>query len=107
MNERMFFDAIRWYIGLIRFKDIHRGERCFIIGTGPSLNQTNLSLLKDEITFGVNTLYRGNFLDYTYYCVSDRHVWEKHYQWILKVPSTLFLGSYAGVQYRQQRNLHR
>jgi hypothetical protein len=35
----------------------HRGERCFILGNGPSLRQTDLSLLQDEITFGMNRIY--------------------------------------------------
>jgi len=39
------------------FKDIHTGERCFIIGNGPSLKNTNLSLLRDEFTFGMNRIY--------------------------------------------------
>jgi hypothetical protein len=34
------------------YKDIHRGKRCFIIGNGPSLNQLDLTLLKNEYTFG-------------------------------------------------------
>ena len=38
-------------------KDIHRGERCFIIGNGPSLRNTDLSKLKDECTFGMNRIY--------------------------------------------------
>lgn len=42
---------------LSAFKDKHRGERCFIIGNGPSLNKMDLSYLKDEITFGVNKIY--------------------------------------------------
>lgn len=39
------------------FKNKHTGERCFIIGNGPSLNSMDLSYLKDEITFGVNKIY--------------------------------------------------
>lgn len=38
-------------------KDKHQGERCFIIGNGPSLRNTDLSLLKDEVTFGMNRIY--------------------------------------------------
>jgi hypothetical protein len=38
-------------------KDKHRGERCFIIGNGPSLKNTDLSFLKDEATFGLNRIY--------------------------------------------------
>jgi hypothetical protein len=39
------------------FKDLHVGERCFIIGNGPSLKQTDLVLLQDEFTFGMNRIY--------------------------------------------------
>lgn len=42
---------------LAKFKDIHRGERCFIIGNGPSLNQTDLTRLRGEFTFGLNRIY--------------------------------------------------
>jgi hypothetical protein len=38
-------------------KDKHHGERCFIIGNGPSLKQTDLSLLNHEYTFGMNRIY--------------------------------------------------
>jgi hypothetical protein len=42
---------------LAAYKDIHRGQRCFIIGNGPSLNQTDLSRLRGEYTFGMNRIY--------------------------------------------------
>ena len=35
-------------------KDKHKGERCFILGTGPSLKSKYLEKLRDEITIGVN-----------------------------------------------------
>lgn len=35
----------------------HKGERCVIIGNGPSLNKTNLELLRPETTFGLNRIY--------------------------------------------------
>lgn len=38
-------------------KDKHRGNRCFIIGSGPSLKIEDLDRLKDEITFGCNKIY--------------------------------------------------
>lgn len=38
-------------------KDVHRGKRAFIIGNGPSLRQTDLSLLRNEFTFGLNRIY--------------------------------------------------
>ena len=42
---------------LDELKDRHRGQRCFIIGNGPSLKQTDLTKLKKEFTFGVNRIY--------------------------------------------------
>jgi Protein of unknown function DUF115 len=39
------------------WKDKYKGQRAFIIGNGPSLNQTDLSRLKDEFTFGLNRIY--------------------------------------------------
>ena len=39
------------------FKDVHAGQRCFIIGNGPSLKQTNLSHLRNEYSFGMNRIY--------------------------------------------------
>lgn len=42
---------------LSRLRDGHRGERCFILGNGPSLNKTDLSKLRGEVTFGSNRVY--------------------------------------------------
>ena len=33
-------------------KNSHKGERCFIVGNGPSLKNTDLSLLKNDFTIG-------------------------------------------------------
>jgi len=41
----------------LKLKDKHKGGRCFIIGNGPSLNDMDLSLLKNEITIGMNRIY--------------------------------------------------
>ncbi|MEI7987769.1 MAG: 6-hydroxymethylpterin diphosphokinase MptE-like protein [Chloroflexota bacterium] len=42
---------------LEEFNNIHRGKRCFIIGNGPSIKNTDLSLLRNEFTFGLNRVY--------------------------------------------------
>lgn len=38
-------------------RDVHRGQRAFIIGNGPSLRNTDLSRLRNEFTFGLNRIY--------------------------------------------------
>lgn len=55
----------------------YAGERCFIIGNGPSLNMNDLSLLKNEYTFGVNSIFymsEKNGFKPTFYVVEDGHV---------------------------------
>ena len=57
------------------FRDRHRGQRCFVIGNGPSLKEQDLSRLRGEITFAVNAFYlhpviKESWLP-TYYFLSD------------------------------------
>ena len=42
---------------LAALKDVHRGERAFLLGNGPSLKQTDLTRLRNEFTFGSNRIY--------------------------------------------------
>ncbi len=42
---------------LRQFKDIHKGEDCFIIGNGPSLNKMDMAPLAQYHTFGLNKIY--------------------------------------------------
>ncbi len=46
------------YRDLKLLKDKHKGERCFIVCTGPSLSVDDLERLKGEYTFGVNNVFR-------------------------------------------------
>lgn len=39
------------------YQNQHQGQRCFIIGNGPSLRNTDLSRLRGEVTFGLNRIY--------------------------------------------------
>lgn len=41
-----------------KLKNKYQGKRCFLIGNGPSLNQMDLTKLKDEYTFVLNFFYR-------------------------------------------------
>ncbi len=42
---------------LLDYADLHRGQRCFILGNGPSLAKMDLRPLADEWTFGTNRIY--------------------------------------------------
>ena len=38
------------------YKDLHKGKRVFLVANGPSLNETNLDLLENEISFAMNRI---------------------------------------------------
>jgi hypothetical protein len=38
-------------------RGLYRGQRCFLLGNGPSLNNMNLDLFKNEIVWGANRCY--------------------------------------------------
>jgi hypothetical protein len=42
---------------ITQFHNQHLGKRCFIIGNGPSLQNTDMSKLRNEFTFGLNRIY--------------------------------------------------
>lgn len=46
----------RKYKKIMSLKDKYKGERCFVICTGPSLTIDDLNLLKGEYTFGMNSI---------------------------------------------------
>ncbi len=60
-------------------KNRHKDRRCFIIGNGPSLKQTDLRRLRKEITFGCNAIFLIEELypfKPTYYVIEDRLIAE-------------------------------
>jgi hypothetical protein len=64
---------------LRRLHNAYQGRRCFIIGNGPSLAQTDLTNLADEVTIGCNGLFlifdKMGYLP-TFYAVEDYLVAE-------------------------------
>lgn len=61
---------------IARFRNIHKGKRCFIIATGPSLRIEDLNTLKlnGEICISVNAIFKAfNKTEWRpdYYCLTD------------------------------------
>ena len=67
----MYYNKKYWNFKLEKFKGRHKGQRCFVIGNGPSLNMHDLDKLNErkEICFGSNGIF------YAY----DRTVWRPDY----------------------------
>lgn len=68
----------------------HRGERCFVVGNGPSLNDIDMARLKGEITLGSNRCYLGYEawgFPFTYWGVYDQfQIEEYHLDYEAHVP---------------------
>ncbi|MGE0484120.1 MAG: 6-hydroxymethylpterin diphosphokinase MptE-like protein [Gammaproteobacteria bacterium] len=91
-RQLRWFHAAYWHLhrdrpDLTAFAGRHRGQRCFIIGGGPSLKLVDPAPLRDEFTFAVN----GIFLIYdwlgfepTYYVVEDFLVFQDRWRDILR-----------------------
>lgn len=66
---------------LLPFKNTHPNKRCFVMGNGPSLNQTDLSRLKGEQVFACNGAFllfdRIDWRPQFYTCVDARVIQDR------------------------------
>jgi len=86
----------KYYNKIKKYKDIHKGKRCFVIATGPSLTIDDLRKLKNEYTFGMNSLcliFPKLGWETTYFGIQDVKVYNKLKKEIDKMNSNkVFLG---------------
>lgn len=62
---------------ITQFKNLHSSKHCFIISSGPSLNDLNLEPLKRRITFGLNRSFMAHENSY-YHCAFDYRLFEMY-----------------------------
>lgn len=93
---------------IIKYHNLNKGKRAFLIGNGPSLNQLDLTKLKNEISIGVNSIYLNKenmgFLP-THYIVEDIFVAEDRKNEIneLLYPQKWF-GNYLKYCFKEKDN---
>lgn len=85
------------YPDLVKYKDLHKGKRCFIVATGPSLRIEDLEVLHKnrEICISMNRMYRS--YDRTkwradYIGMTDPLVVTDILKDIPKIPGEIFIG---------------
>jgi len=108
---RVIYDNLSNYLYIHRYNQCYKktrklynkykGQRCFLVATGPSINQTNLDVIKDETLAGVNTSFKTG-LDFDIYIVSDRVIWDVYSQRFLDMDTMLFLLYVASRHYLQK-----
>lgn len=78
----------------------------YIIGNGPSLLDFNLSILKDNITIGCNSIDRMPNFTPTYHCITDSYFFKFHGTHLDKFfqRNSTFIFSYETVEWLQKNH---
>lgn len=91
-------------------RNLHRGQRCFILGNGPSIKSQDLHFLRDELTIVTSSFHlheNTEIVRPAYWVMADPAIWnhpEKHFLPNLQrveqlgIPTKLFLPS-GGLPY--------
>ena len=90
------FDTTKLIKKNIKYKDKHKGQRCFILGTGPTLNELTemqVEKLKNETTFGLNGLFlvdKVKTITPKYYTLVDDVFWRDKWNYSFKDIHTIY-----------------
>lgn len=80
-KQMEFFGDLSSEDMFLRMRNLHVGQRAFVLGNGPSLKTADLQRLQGEITFAANKIYlcydQTDFRP-TYWCCSDKLVAEQN-----------------------------
>lgn len=88
---------------LNKFRNIHKNERCFIIGNGPSLNSSDLDKIYKGgyVSFGMNRIYKiyeKTMWRPDYYLIDDFNAYKNDYlQWISMDNENMFVREYYNL----------
>ncbi len=77
------------------YKGVYEGQRCFIIGNGPSLRPGDLELLRNEYTFAANRIhlmYDRTRWRPTFYLCQDKDMLKAEEENIRKIQCDCFIG---------------
>ena len=92
-----------------KLKNIYSGHRCFIVGSGPSLQMEDLEMIKNEITFGTHRIYQ--IFDKTkwrptFYCAQDSVLINDSADEICKIAKSIssFIAIVPERRYRPIKN---
>lgn len=88
-------------------KNRHKGERCFIIGNGPSLTSADLSKLEYEYTFAANRIFdifeQTNWRPTTYLAV-DKNFLADSYEEIYEYRMAQYFLEYNSIRKKPKRD---
>jgi hypothetical protein len=86
-KDRLPFDE-----SFMKFKNIHKGQRAFVLGNGPSLREISIPKIRDEITFCSNRIYlsfREWGFHFKYYAIQNPIIIDHWQQELAGLPEDL------------------
>jgi hypothetical protein len=86
---------------LKKFKNKYKNKRCFIVGNGPSLNKTDLRKIKNEFTFGFNSIFLHKYFLPKFYIVEDKWVIKDN---LNKIKKLKIKNKFIPAHYQDQFN---
>lgn len=103
------FEITKWGKRLKSLCQKYTGQRCFIIGNGPSLRPEDLDKLKNEYTFAFNRIYyifdRTDWRP-TFYCTQDSKIAKVSAEEIRKKIKTPYLFSPINLKWYEDVDLN-
>jgi hypothetical protein len=103
-----FFASLRkigiYSLPIKKMKNCYEGKRCFIVATGPSLTKEDLCLIKNEYTFGMNSvckIFDELGWETTFFGVQDYNVYGSLIPEINNISKSIcFFGSNLRERYK-------
>lgn len=86
-----------------KFKDIHKGQAGFVIGNGPSLNETDPRLIENGVTFAANAIYLLEGFKPQYHFCDDIYIAEQRAD---EINSLDWVKFYPADQQKWLKNAH-
>lgn len=106
VKEKSYYNA-----EIEQYRDLHKGQSCFIVGHGPSLRVSDLNILEANniITFSMNWTYK--LFDKTewrpdYYVVLDKKVLDRHsyFKWEENTKRKCFIADMSEEFWRENQS---
>lgn len=103
-----------------KLRDIHKGKRIYVLGTGPSIKNQNLTHLSNQITIALNEFYLHNDISQikpTYYLYTGYHIhketvkydvavnWYKNFEQCIKTNKGIPLLTIGDYDFLKKNNL--
>jgi len=108
-THRFYKQYVEYNKRIRKLHNKHKGERCIIVGHGPSLNKTNFDLIRNENFMTVGCFFKSMHkfrIKPKYWCVTDMYELAHFHKDLLKLDIPLFLTEEAGKWFLKKKDYY-